>query len=790
MTSPRSRPDRAHELMLMVLTITSALVMTRDFSDLRWLAPVVLTALITHGSAVALRRTRLSDAIVILIAFAIVALLGVYLVIPTTLSWGLPLGGSWATAGHLAVTGRDQIRDLSTPVAATKAVTILAVWATGTVAIVAEWLSFQIRSPLQGMAPAFSLYLLCASLGESKGRGWTILFEVVALAATLAAARGDVTHRLRWLGRLEPRADPSTVVSGAAALGVSALVAVVVLTSLPSRDGNGALGWNNLQGQGPGAGDRITPSPFDDIRTKLLNQTNSPAMTVTSSRPSYWTLTTLDHFNGSMWSSTDTYDSFSNHLPGMSSQPGVRQVKETFRIEKLNSIWLPTAFNPESVSGVPNLAWDPQSDSLISPKNTSDGDAYTVTSAEVLSSLAPGRLKAVPQLTPALMRDYLGLPNSLPPNILKLAQQITAGQTNEYGKSLALEQYFHTPQFSYSLTPPSDDSAQALETFLFRTRSGYCQQFAGAFAVLARLVGLPTRIAVGFQTGTAGPNGVYQVRGSDAHAWPEVYFPTIGWVPFEPTPQRQIPGAVQYTGITDPLLPAAGPATATPRVVPPPVGTPPRPNASTSVPPTTTLHPALRRTDSSPVGWVIASVVLLVAAWIAFSIWWRRRRQAQRRASAGTDPARRILCAWQETEDQLSSVGLVRRADETATDFASRIKSEPWAAGGEVWGLARLVEYALYSDERPDRAAAVEAEDAARRLEERMRAALSRPRRFAMAVLPRRRTRSPKPSEDGQSDKEKDGLVLDEVIPDLPPGVSDSDFAPVGTGSGHTAGRQ
>ena len=80
-------------------------------------------------------------------------------------------------------------------------------------------------------------------------------------------------------------------------------------------------------------------------------------------------------------------------------------------------------------------------------------------------------------------------------------------------------------------------SADPLTGFLFDTHAGFCQQFAGAFAVLARLDGLPTRVAVGFTTGGLGRRGVYRVRGADAHTWPEVYFgPTVGWVSFEPTP--------------------------------------------------------------------------------------------------------------------------------------------------------------------------------------------------------------------------------------------------------------
>ncbi len=77
-------------------------------------------------------------------------------------------------------------------------------------------------------------------------------------------------------------------------------------------------------------------------------------------------------------------------------------------------------------------------------------------------------------------------------------------------------------------------------------RRGYCEQFAGTYAAFARSIGLPARVAVGFTPGEL-TDGVYVVRGQHAHAWPEVWFEGIGWVPFEPTPGRGAPGAQSYT---------------------------------------------------------------------------------------------------------------------------------------------------------------------------------------------------------------------------------------------------
>ncbi len=82
-------------------------------------------------------------------------------------------------------------------------------------------------------------------------------------------------------------------------------------------------------------------------------------------------------------------------------------------------------------------------------------------------------------------------------------------------------------------------SAAGLLNFLTKTKSGFCVQYAYAMTVLTRLLGIPARFVVGYTAGTRLKNGSYEVRNTDAHAWTEVYFPTFGWIRFEPTPAGQ-----------------------------------------------------------------------------------------------------------------------------------------------------------------------------------------------------------------------------------------------------------
>ncbi|MST34841.1 hypothetical protein GHK86_19205, partial [Acidimicrobiaceae bacterium USS-CC1] len=267
---------------------------------------------------------------------------------------------------------------------------------------------------------------------------------------------------------------------------------------------------------------------------------NAPAdlFTVRTTHPSYWQLTTLDEFSGSSWAPGQvTYVGIGSQLPGTRA-PGPGRQRETFTVQSLGSPWLPTGLDPLAIhSATPDLQYSARTGSILSPRSTSDGLHYTVTSSRALLHLTTADLAALPRLqrNQAPPRS-LQLPTDLPRSVGRLARRITAGAHTEVAEALALQAYFHGARFHYSLHPPIDGSGvEALTGFLFVTHTGYCQQFAASFAALARSVGLPTRLAVGFTTGTPIGHHTYEVTDADVHTWPEVWFPKVGWVPFEPT---------------------------------------------------------------------------------------------------------------------------------------------------------------------------------------------------------------------------------------------------------------
>lgn len=135
---------------------------------------------------------------------------------------------------------------------------------------------------------------------------------------------------------------------------------------------------------------------------------------------------------------------------------------------------------------------------------------------------------------------YLALPESLPRRVVELARRITEGKTNAYDKAVAIESYLREYPYTMDLEPPPA-SQDAVSYFLFDARKGYCDYFASAMAVTLRSVGVPARVVSGYAPGEYDPTtGLYTVKDSQAHTWPEVYFPGYGWIEFEPTSSRAL----------------------------------------------------------------------------------------------------------------------------------------------------------------------------------------------------------------------------------------------------------
>lgn len=703
--------EDAATLCLAALTFASLVGLDRVFSGGNWAGPALATTLGVHAAAWGARRRGWNTFAGSALAAGVAILLAAWTVLGSTTAYGVPTGKTFTIAASVLGAARRAVSSVVVPVHPTTGFVLAVVLAVAVASVAGDWLAFRRRSAALGALPSFVLFTTFCALGYGPGRQWAVTAEAAALLVFAVVHRASVGIGRAWLGGISSQAVSRALPAGAVVAAASILAVVLMAPQVHRTDGDGVLGWR-AGGIGAG-GPREVANPIVDLHTRLVDFSDVGVFTVRSPVPSYWRLTSLDTFTGEAWVATNSYKGFSRQLPGVAATPpGTRTVTANFHVQALESVWLPAAFTPVSVSGVHGVDYDPTSSSLITSHRTSDGLNYSVTAYQYLSTLDPSLLRAAPPVKlDSFSKRYLALPPSVPESVYALARSIVAGQHSAYDKAIALQDFFLGRSFNYSLDPPNDGfNIDALTTFLFETRTGYCQQFAGAYAVLARAVGLPTRLAVGFTPGRDVGGGTFQVLDADAHTWPEIYFgPKFGWLPFEPTKSFSDPNAASYAGTsggtgTGPsgggdILPIAPKTSATTA----PQGTPATTPRSR---PAKAGQPGGTQQSSGSSGWTVALVLLLLACgWVATNAGVRRGRWAWRRWRCRQDPAAVVLSHWQDTGEVLSWWGIQRLAGETDAEYARRAAGvlrealadpSPWVAGG-IRRLASLASEAMFA---------------------------------------------------------------------------------------------
>jgi transglutaminase-like putative cysteine protease len=714
-----------------VVTVVTAVGMGQLFEGHSYLVPVVLVAVLAHGLCYGLRRSKRFPPVLLgPVCFAAVALVSTWLVFGQATALGAPDLRTWHAISHALAQARVDITVLRSPVPATPGFVWMACLGIGLAAVLADVAVFRLGAPVEGVLPAFAIFLFTAGLGSSGGRSVMVaLWLAAVLGYFLVIEIGRRTARAQWLA-LEPVGARGVSARGVSARGVSArgvgargvgargvgargvrailpaggaLVVVAVLGAVligPAIPGARAASLlSAAAGSGDGASRRTTISPLVNIKSELLDPSNASVFRVSAPQPSYWRLTSLDSFSGTTWSADATYRPVGTTLPSTPGPEPETLDTQTFQITGLDQTWLPAAFQPVALSGVSGAAYNRASASIIASRPTYAGMTYTVTSELPDFTAAELDAATVATANPGLAH-YLALPSSVPSSVIRLARRVTAGDTTPYAKALALQNYFRD-NFAYSLDVPPSDSNNALVNFLFHTHEGYCQQFAGAYAVLARVVGLPSRVAVGFTEGQQVATGVYRVEALNAHAWPEVEMGAYGWVPFEPTPGRGEPGAAAYTGVApaqaNPVASTAGSVTSptlqrTPTSIPAPSAAP-KPHAPRSIPTSTPAH--ARRGLGVLADLLVALGGMLAVLALLSGIGANRRRRRWATASSGPSAA---LAAFADVSELLARAGQPRHPAETFESYALRVApSLPPETSSDLLALAGYAEFAAYA---------------------------------------------------------------------------------------------
>lgn len=370
-------------------------------------------------------------------------------------------------------------------------------------------------------------------------------------------------------------------------------------------------------------------------------------------------------------------------LPGPEPPSGGDELLQTLvQVDNFASEYLPTPANPRTVEPAEDWRYDPQTSSLVSigsgRASATQGLSYTVTSY----AAEPTRAE-ISDADAGDPRDD-GLTRRTQPEasswLSAIALQVIGEADRDGAKALALLDWFHSGAFTYSLESQSGDTLSTLEDFLLGSRTGYCEQFAGALAVLAREVGIPSRVVVGFLPGTRDGDW-WRVSLRQMHAWTEVYLADLGWVALDPTPSGSLSGRTPSTS-------------ATPSTTPSPDRTSSSPEVSMSPSPDRTEIGSSQVSTTSP---VTSGVGLGIAAGIAAFALPGLCRFVQRRYRLGhRDPVRFATAVWQEALAQVVDAG-GRWPEGTPHSVAERLTVEYPSAGPALAALADEVDRARYS---------------------------------------------------------------------------------------------
>lgn len=537
---------------------------------------------------------------------------------------------------------------------------------------------------------------------------------------------------LAWIG------SPAPHWTGLIAAGTAVVLAGAVVTAAPdTRDRI----WNESVVHAPVSAS--VPDVTINLANDLRHRSNARAFTFTADvrGPLLFTLATLSDFQEGRWLPDDELNGFDrsvetfwgDELTDSLPEDLVSEVLRTLprvnvTIEGLVSEWLPLPQPAYAVeSDHPEFdptRWQWAANSMTARSDsttTQRGDTYSVAISQLPQDLwtygqsglvPPEFLQLYPDVeeAPATIRPYLELPEQMPAIIHETASEITGGLTDPLLVGHYLARHFQISDYVYDeeapYAPGTDRSNpySVMEALLTEKR-GFCVHYASTFAVMARSLGVPSRVSVGYAV-AAESNDPTVVRGRQLHAWPEIYVDGFGWVPYEPTPGGAGLRAMD-PDFEDPNEPSAAPQPPT-DLPAPEEPTPEEPTLG----PVTPADPSPSAPEEGPhwsdstaarvIGIALIGVVLLLLPALLRITRRRRRLHSARR---GDQPAQ---AAWAEFEDTVrdlrSAAGAVPRAhtpealievlrDEGALDADSE---------EAALSLAELMAAERYSGEAPE----------------------------------------------------------------------------------------
>ncbi|MBJ7907202.1 transglutaminase domain-containing protein [Streptomyces sp. DSM 110735] len=734
-----------------------------------WLVVAALLIGVQTGVGAVARRVPLARPLTVL-AQLVVTLLLLTLVFARQQGFAglFPGPEAFGHFSELLRQGSEDVSRYAPPAPLTDGIRLMLIGGVLIVHLLVDTLAVTFRAAAPAGLPLLALYSVAAGLsGGSADWLWFLLAAAGYLLLLLAEGRERVTRWGRVFGATAraPGAGEGTLAApvrtgrriGAMALGVALLVPL----ALPAMRG-GLLGGTGAGGAGSGTGGMISAvNPLVSLRDSLNVDSDRQVLSLRTNADDvsdmYVRIVSLDDFDGTTWKPAQRHivavpDGFPTPV-GLG--PDVRRTTVRTTVSAAGwyaQDWLPMPYPPTGVRIGGNWRYEPVGMTLVGDHGqTTRGATYVVTSLDVEPTAR--QLATAPKPPAALARQYTDVPPGLPKVVARTAKKVTSGAANHYEEAVKLQDWFALDGgFRYDTQVQVGRGPNAIANFL-RDKQGFCVHFSFAMAAMARTLGIPARVAVGFAPGTPQADGSVSVSLKDAHAWPELYFEGVGWTRFEPTPsrgttpaytQRQTPSSA----LPDPALPSRG-SSAAPSA---------RASASESCAAgaaAAAVCPGPSSAVASPGGgggtpgglWaalLVVGALALLALPLAPLLWRLRARSRRLGAHPRTDEgaAEHTLAAWRELTDSAWDHGIV--PDESLTPRAAaerivrlgRLDEESAAA---VHRVADAVEQVLYAP-RPRSATGVAAD--VRRALTGLDAAASRSTRLRALFAPRSAVRA------------------------------------------------
>ncbi|TWF82518.1 uncharacterized protein DUF4129 [Pseudonocardia hierapolitana] len=425
-----------------------------------------------------------------------------------------------AAFGHFGalVAGAGQQIDTSTaPVAATPEILFLTTAAFGLLTVGVYAAAVIARAPAAAGVPLLAVFAVPAALADQLLPWWAMAGAAAGFGLLLVAAGG--LHSQLTAG--------TALVAGA----VVVALGVGVITPFIGTAGRFAGGG------GGGAAGSIGLTPFTALRGQLEQSTPAELFEVRGlARPTYLRALTLRQYVADRgWEATRPAPGIP--LPGpVQQQPDVPGDFVDVDISNIafRDYWLPLYGEPIDVADLPDTQW---------LYDAASGTGYTGRPRQedgwrqraILPTPSMQQLRAAQGIA-GVGLEYLDT-TGVDPRVAQIAQEVIGNAGPGFDRVFAIQNWFAGPgtQFTYSLQTAPGSGDDALVEFLTVGKTGYCEQFASAMAVMLRTVGVPARVAIGFTAGT-DQGDRRTITTADAHAWVEAWFPGVGWTGFDPTP--------------------------------------------------------------------------------------------------------------------------------------------------------------------------------------------------------------------------------------------------------------